>query len=247
LIAVKRSYDSYQKVLPQLSKGFTIAIERQFSPYSNKTDTDILINRTATNNEIMAIKFTVHKTPRPKGSKEDLKHARAIPGGTRRMKDICNIICERSSISSADVKAVLDSFVWYIGFTLKYGEHIELEELGYFSPSLRTQKTPEGKSVVTVDGVNFRCSEKLKKELRSAELEREKSPKSITPQKRKERMLEYFKENETITTPAYATLNACSHYRAKADLDQYLKENIVIRVGSSTHVCFILTKNLRRE
>lgn len=195
----------------------------------------------------MAIKFTVHKTPRPKGSKEDLKHARAIPGGTRRMKDICNVICQRSSISSADVKAVLDSFVWYIGFTLKYGEHIELEDLGYFSPSLRTQKTADGKSVVTVDGVNFRCSENLKKELRTAKLEKEKSPKSPSPEKRKERMLEYLKENGTITTPVYASLNDCSHYRAKADLDQYVKDNMVVRVGSSTHVSFILAENISKE
>lgn len=195
----------------------------------------------------MAIKFTVHKTPRPKGSKEDLTHARAVPCKTRRMDDICKVICQRSSISSADVKAVLDSFVWYIEFSLTYGDHVELEDLGYFSPSLRTRKQPDGKFLITVDGVNFRCSEKLKKELNAAKLEKETLPKGYTPQKRKEHMLEYFKQNKTITTPIYAKLNACSHYKAKADLEQYLEQDILIRVGASTHVSYLLNENSIRE
>lgn len=83
----------------------------------------------------MAIRFTEHKTPRPKGNEEKLIHARTTASQTRQMDDICKVICQRSSISSADVKAVLDSFVWYIEFSLRYGDHVELEELGYFSPA----------------------------------------------------------------------------------------------------------------
>lgn len=195
----------------------------------------------------MAIKFTVHQTPHPKGSKEDLTHARAVPCSTKRMSDICKVICQRSSISSADVKAVLDSFVWYIKFSLEYGDHVELEDLGYFSPSLRTRIQPDGKLSVAVDGVNFRCSDKLKKELSMAELEKETLPKGYTPQRRKEQMLEYFTQHKTITTPLYAKLNACSHYRAKADLEQYLEQDILIRVGSSTHVSYLLNENRIRE
>lgn len=195
----------------------------------------------------MAIKFTVHQTPRPKGSKEDLIHARAVPSSTKRMSDICNVICQRSSISSADVKAVLDSFVWYIKFSLEYGDHVELEDLGYFSPSLRTRTQPDGKFTVTVDGVNFRCSKKLKKELSAAKLEKETLPKGYTPQRRKEQMLEYLKQYKTITTPLYAKLNACSHYRAKADIEQYLEQKILIRMGSSTHVSYLLNENRIRE
>lgn len=124
----------------------------------------------------MAIKFSVHKTPQPNDRKgKQLTHARAIARSTQKMDDICALVCERGSISSADVKAVLDSFVWVIGHSLKYGDNVELEGLGHFSPSLRTQKLPDGRSVVSLDNVNFRCSEKLKNELKSAQLGKDKN------------------------------------------------------------------------
>lgn len=195
----------------------------------------------------MAIRFTEHKTPRPKGNEEKLIHARTTASQTRQMDDICKVICQRSSISSADVKAVLDSFVWYIEFSLRYGDHVELEELGYFSPALRTRKQSDGKFMVTVDGVNFRCSEKLKQKLRTAKLEKESQPQTYPLQKREERMREYFKEHETITTPTYAKLNVCSHYRAKADLESYLEKKILIRIGGSTHVSYLLNENTFRQ
>ena len=196
----------------------------------------------------MAIKFSVHQTPQPKDRKEEaLCHARAIPNGTKRMDDICALICERGSISSADVKAVLDSLVWVIRLSLEYGDHVELEELGHFSPSLRSRKLPNGKFTVSVDGVNFRCSEKLKNQLKYVKLEKGKETAGYLPKERKNRMVDYLKRNETITTPIYAALNACSHYRAKADLDQYIKENVIVRVVSSTHVSYLLTENVNRE
>lgn len=233
MIAIKRYYNSYQKANSKEEKSINMLM------YLQGHQQLILKN--------MAIKFTEHKTPRPKDNKEKLIHARAVAGQTRKMDDICKVICQRSSISSADVKAVLDSFVWYIGFSLKYGDHVELEELGYFSPSLRTRKQPDGQFLVTVDGVNFRCSENLKKELRIVKLEKKTLLQTYSPQKREERMVEHFKEHKTITTPIYAKLNACSHYRAKADLESYLKKNILIRIGGSTHVSYLLNENILQQ
>ena len=83
----------------------------------------------------MAIQFSVHKTPQPNDRKgKQQTHARAIARSTQKMDDICALVCERGSISPADVKAVLDSFVWVIGHSLKYGDNVELEGLGHFSP-----------------------------------------------------------------------------------------------------------------
>ena len=76
----------------------------------------------------MSIKFSEYTTPQPKDREgKPQTHARAIARSTRKMDDICELVCERGSISSADVKAVLDSFVWVIGFSLKRGDHVELE------------------------------------------------------------------------------------------------------------------------
>lgn len=192
----------------------------------------------------MAIKFSVHKTPQPNDRKgQQQTHARAIARSTQKMDDICALVCERGSISSADVKAVLDSFVWVIGHSLKYGDNIELEGLGHFSPSLRTQKLPDGRLVVRLDNVNFRCSEKLKKELKSVQLEKAKTAAGYMPEERKTKMLEHLHHNESITTITYTKLNACSRYQATADLKKYVEEGLLYRVGSSTHVTYLLAEN----
>lgn len=192
----------------------------------------------------MAIKFSVHKTPQPNGRKgQQQTHARAIARSTQKMDDICALVCERGSISSADVKAVLDSFVWVIGHSLKYGDNVELEGLGHFSPSLRTLKLPDGRSVVKLDNVNFRCSEKLKNELKSVQLEKVQTATSYTPEERRARMLDYLHGHESITTIMYAKLNACSRYQATADLKKYIEEGLLCRIGSSTHVAYLLAEN----
>lgn len=90
----------------------------------------------------MGIRFKIHETPRPKGRKgPKLIHARALCDSTVKMDHLCKMICSRSTISSADVKAVLDSFVWAIGFSLESGQHVELEELR--NAELKHTKTPK--------------------------------------------------------------------------------------------------------
>lgn len=189
----------------------------------------------------MSIKFSLHPTPQPKNrTGQPQMHARAIARSTKKLDDICELVCERASISSADVKAVLDSFVWVIGHSLKYGDHVELEGLGHFSPSLHTRQLPEGKAAVTLDNINFRCSEKLKKELKTVSLEKIKTPACYRPEERKKRMIDYLNRNESITVLTYAKLNNCSRYQATADIKKYVEKGWLSRIGKSTHVVYLL-------
>lgn len=196
----------------------------------------------------MAIHFNVHETPQPKSRKGNaLSHARAIPRSTKKMKNICDLVCERASIPSADVKAVLDSFVWIIGFSLEYGDHVELEDLGHFSPSLRTRRGPDGTFTVEVDGVNFRCSETLKRKLSAVKLHRESNPTGYPEQDRKQRMINYLQQNEHITTPTYSKLNDCSYYKASADLKKFVQEGVICQIGARTHTMYLLAEEKNNE
>lgn len=190
----------------------------------------------------MGIRFKVHETPQPKGRKAPkLTHARALCDSTVKMDRLCDMICARSTISSADVKAVLDSFVWAIGFSLESGQHVELEELGHFSPSLRSQLSANGtKMEIIADNVNFRCSKKLKEELKSAKLEKIKTPKKLTFDERKKNMLDFMAQNRQITTSHYAELNGCSRYRAAADMKLFVEKNVLFQLGGGTHVMYVL-------
>ena len=63
------------------------------------------------------------------------------------------------------------------------------------------------------------------------------------PEERKTRMLDYLDRNESITTITYTKLNACSRYQATSDLKKYVEEGLLYRVGSSTHVTYLLAEN----
>jgi len=82
------------------------------------------------------------------------------------MNDICEYISECSSVTSADIKGVLEALTSYIGRELSYGYSVELEGLGHFSPSVKSKEVTDQKgntkSSASIHGVNFRCSPRLK-------------------------------------------------------------------------------------
>lgn len=54
---------------------------------------------------------------------------------------LCELISARSTVSSADVKAVLDLFNWAIGIELRRGSVVQLGEFGNFRLSLSSEGT----------------------------------------------------------------------------------------------------------
>lgn len=190
----------------------------------------------------MAIIYNMHENPQPKSRKgKKQMHARAISTGTMNMAGICKRVCARASISSADVKAVLDSFVWIIGLALENGEHVELEDLGNFSPALRTLTKKGGEYTVVTDGVNFRCSEELKNKMFRVELKKEAVRSGYEASERKKRMLQYLEDYHNISATGYAELNACSRYTATAELKQFMDEGLIFRIGGGTHTAYLLS------
>lgn len=192
----------------------------------------------------MAIKFKVYSTPKPNSrSGAKLTHARAVSRGTYDLKRVCDLISERSAVSSAEVKSVLDSFAWVIELALKDGCHVELDDLGYFSPSLKTipDKENGNKGRVFVDGVNYRCSTSLRKKLRQIDLEYVKEKKKpVDWEARKADLVKYMERWESITPRMYAEAFGCSRYRATLDLQQFVEEGILTKVGYRNKVMYLL-------
>lgn len=195
----------------------------------------------------MSIKFSVYKTPRPNGSKEEMEHARLISRGTKGLEEICRDLSDACTVTSADIKGVLEALTVYMGRELGYGYSIELDGIGHFSPALRTRKisVEDGKTRyrVSVDGVNFRCANRLK------EMVQEDRPKKIkrenittgTIETRKKNMLKYLGKQESINETDYADLNSCTRYRAAKDLKQFLEEGIIRKIGYKTHRMYVLS------
>jgi len=193
------------------------------------------------------MKFVLHENPvAPGKTKTKAKHARVVHNSKLDMARLCELISQRSSLSSADVKGVLDSFQFCMGIYLKDGSTVELSELGHFYPTLRSKSyiNEEGKQRirVQVDTVGFRCSPKLKKEIRSAELEQVKLPK-LNPysfEKRRERILSYVSENLTINSSIVMGLNRCTRHTALDDLKQLAAKGELMKVRSGTTLLYFL-------
>lgn len=74
-------------------------------------------------------------------------YAVAKAAGITRLDQMCELIGARSTVSSADVKGVLDSLNWAMAMELKAGRLVQLGELGNFRLSISS------KGVATEDEV----------------------------------------------------------------------------------------------
>lgn len=191
------------------------------------------------------IKFSVYKTPVTEGKKSK-PYARVISRGTRKMDRICYELSDSCSITSSDIKGVLEALSQYIGRELSEGYTVELEGLGYFSPSLKSKQgfNDKGETVycASVHGVNFRCSNELKemvKANRPQKVKRDNIP-TEDQESRKKKMLAYLKQYPSINISDYRRLNQCTYYIAQKDIQQFCDENIIVSSGYHTHRVYML-------
>ena len=95
----------------------------------------------------MAVKFKVVKRKVLNGAEKDSvkNYAIAKTSGTSDLNKLCKLICSRSTLSSADVKAVLDSLNWAMDLELSSGNVVQLGEFGNFRMSINSEgtNTPE--------------------------------------------------------------------------------------------------------
>lgn len=195
----------------------------------------------------MEVKFTIHETPKPSQVKGKRSyHARVKPTDTKRLEDVCEHINEVSSLNSSDVKGALEAFFKYVSFQLRAGYNVELEGLGNFSVALRSRqlKNENGRNItsVEIDGVNFRCSPRLKDAVKNTRLKKVKRPVKAFPDiaKRQVRMVEYLEKYGAISLRQYAVMNACSRYCAGKDLKTFQEQGIIAASGRSTHKVYLL-------
>lgn len=89
----------------------------------------------------MALKFRkVQRKVMVGEEKDQVKtYAVAKSSGYCDMEKLCELISNRSAMSSADVKAVLDSMNWAMGLELRSGNIVQVGEFGNFRMSVRSK------------------------------------------------------------------------------------------------------------
>lgn len=194
----------------------------------------------------MSLKFGWYKTPVP-GDREDkqVPHARIISQGTLDTKYMCKMISMSSTISSADVKGVLEALNFWMGFYLSEGNSIELDGLGYFTPTLKSKITTDenGKNKVEaeVDSVSFRCATSLKEQVREAGLELVKkvNTEKLTQEQRLKNIMAEVAKNKCINRSTCMKLNRCSQFMVLNDLKQLIDSKQLIQIGGGKQTMYI--------
>lgn len=194
----------------------------------------------------MSLKFGWYKTPVPRDREDkQLPHARIIPQGTLDTKYMCKMIATSSTISSADVKGVLEALNFWMGFYLSEGNSIELDGLGHFTPTLKSRvKTDENgkyKVVAEADSVSFRCANSLKEQIREAGLElvKKTNTEKLPQEQRLENIMAEVAKNKCINRSTCMKLNHCSQFMALNDLKQLIDSKQLIQIGGGKQTMYI--------
>lgn len=93
----------------------------------------------------MALKFRKVQRKLLNGAEKDKVKTFAVAksSGYCDMEKLCDLISNRCAMSSADVKAVLDSLNWAMALELRSGSIVQVGELGNFRLTVQSEGTDE--------------------------------------------------------------------------------------------------------
>lgn len=120
------------------------------------------------------------------GGGEQKYYAQIVRGREVKLREFINEIADSNTLNTADVMAVLESFLQLSGKFLSQGRKIDMGQLGSFSPSLNSQgedtSDAVNKNSIKRVKINFRPSSLLQDKLDTAKFEKVSNGASDTPE-----------------------------------------------------------------
>lgn len=198
----------------------------------------------------MAANYDFRENPNPKGDNEpQALHPRIVVKDTIRTKQIIRDICHDSSLTEADVVAVLSAIEEKTIHYLHQGCNVELGDMGYFSATLKSRPVMDKKEIrsmsVHFDNVNFRSSASFKNKLRTGgTLIRNqrigfKHSKNLSEEKRKELVENYLKQHPFMTRSDYSDLTGRLKGIALKDLKKWVEEGYLKTFGRRSNLVYM--------
>lgn len=195
----------------------------------------------------MCARYRMVRNPNPTGeNKKQALHPRVVPYGTLHTDDLIEEASERSSMSSGDIKGVLQVLADVMADRLNQGYNVEIENFGFFSVSLTSRPVMDKKEIrsesIHFRNVNFRCGKYLKRKLNNMRLERMPEGKGVLPpfEERFRRLTTYLEKHHFITCGDYRGLTGCSKYRALEDLNRLIGEGKLVKKGYRSTRVYVL-------
>ena len=187
----------------------------------------------------MAANYKLVRNPNPANS-DELKplHPRIKSLGTLSIEQLADRAQGRSSLSPATIKSALLVISDLLQETLREGYNVNLNNIGYFSVSLKSRPVMEKNEIrsesVHFSHVNFRCSQELKDKLSTMEVTRAQSVTvpNLSQTEKELRLKKHFEQKLNLTTTEYMNLTYCSRQKALKELKSLVQEDKITKIGS---------------
>ena len=187
----------------------------------------------------MAANYKLVRNPDPANS-DELKplHPRINSLGTLSIEQLADRAQGRSSLSPATIKSALLVISDLLQETLREGYNVNLNNIGYFSVSLKSRPVMEKNEIrsesVHFSHVNFRCAQELKDKLSTMEVTRAQSVTvpNLSQTEKELRLKKHFEQKLNLTTTEYMNLTYCSRQKALKELKSLVQEDKITKIGS---------------
>lgn len=195
----------------------------------------------------MAINYEFYESPTIESKNEKNYHPRAVTFGKVTTEQLAQEIQYESSLTRADVKAVLTSLADKLAKHLADGRKIHLEGIGYLNVSLQCKKdihnAEEMKHApVAFKAVNFRADEALKKKLRCAKMVRSSIRQHSMPLSNEQidtKLAEHFATHTTITRRQFQHLCLLRDCTAHRQIRRLVEEGKLQNVATSRNPVYM--------
>lgn len=171
--------------------------------------------------------------------------------GTIDRKEFIDRVHLFTGISRSVLEGAMAAFMDELRDCLANGWTVELGELGYFTPSLSCRRRAMEKdevraASVALRGLNFRLGKKFHEDL-SGKMRLERRPQPAVPlssdnlssmERRFQLLDEYLQRNPCINRAQYARLTGRSYKQAVNDLNQFIRDGVLVRYGMGRNVVY---------
>jgi len=200
----------------------------------------------------MSTYYDLYETPSRKGDEPNPLHARVRSKGTISGKDFIDMVFREEHMPHAMIVGILEAITSAMGKWMADGYTVELEGLGFFTPSLKCVRAAKTKKDIRAESVrmstvNFRPTVEFKRYV-AFKMELERADKRFFPQKpeaageldeRKRLLLAFLDANVCITRAEYARLVRVTARRATSDLQAFIASGVIRKRGGGRSVVYI--------
>lgn len=196
----------------------------------------------------MSAYYDLYQSPPDENGEASLLHARILPKGTIPADKFRELVHKATGFSPAILDGTLQAITDELYSWLADGWIVEVGELGFFSLSLKCDKTVTDKKDIRSPSVHFRnvnlrIGSKFRKLFQTMGLERKASPyvshSKLTQEERKQKLLQHLDKYGCITRADYEQQTGRAKHQAVADLNLFLEEGIIRKYGSGKTVVYL--------